>query len=423
MRLSEKIAALCAGVVLVTITIILIIAFQQFSSNWQERSASQLQNNARAAGGLYEKRLVELRSLAQKLAVEITGKIVAGGEATDAERNQARAQVQDILSDAQDKLGLDFLVVADLSGRVLVKHNDQPAPNETLLSESDKNPVADRVLAEAKYGRIFPAASSVIERGERLAQLNLAQRARVEGRDGQRLEDALMLEAGAPLFAAGRFFGLVLVGQIANNSVNPRPGAASLQTPLEVEARQLLYGNQEAGVAIATQNLIIASSVNSTADRDTGGKVSLVGVKCDANSKEEKITIGDVNYIASWQPIKSLDGMDTGAIGVLISEGEYLGPTGRLKTILILIAIVAILLAGAAGFLFGMQLGKRVNALTESANRMAVGELSRGVEDPLAPTGSRLPAFLSRDEVSRLAEKLDEMRESFRQAIERMRKR
>jgi len=423
MRLSEKIAALCAGVVLVTITIILVISFQQFSSYWQERSASELQNNARAAGGIYEKRLAELRSAAQRLAVEITGKIIAGSEATDAERNQARAQVQDILSTAQNELSLDFLTVADLSGRVLVKHNDQPAANETLLSDNDKNPVAERVLAEAKYGRIFPAASAVIERGERLAQLNLTQRARVEGRDGQGAEDALMFEAGAPLFAAGRFFGLVLVGQIANNSVNPRPGAGSLQTPLEVEARQLLYGNAEAGVVIATEGVIVASSVNSTANGETGGKLSLVGVRCDTSGKEDKITIGDVGYKMSWHPMKSLDGSDAGAIGVLVSESEYVGPAGRLRTIMILIAIVAIILAGAVGFLFGMQLGKRVNSLTESANRMAVGELSRGVEDPIAPAGSRLPAFLSRDEVSRLAEKLDEMRESFRQAIERMRKR
>ena len=94
-----------------------------------------------------------------------------------------------------------------------------------------------------------------------------------------------------------------------------------------------------------------------------------------------------------------------------------------MRTIFILIAIIAIILAGAAGFLFGMQLGKRVNALAEATGRMAVGELSRGVEDPLAPVGSRLPAFLSQDEISRLAESLDEMRESFRQAIERLRKR
>lgn len=422
MRLSEKIAALCAGVVLITVAIILIISFRQFSSYWQERSASQLQNNARAAAGLYEKRLAELRSAAQKLAVEITGRIVASSEATEAERNQARAQVQDILSTAQNELSLDFLIVADLSGRVLVKHNDQPSANETLLGENNKNSVADRVLAEAKFGRIFPAASAVIESGERLAQLNLTQRAKVEGRNGQGVEDALMLEAGAPLFTSGRFFGLVLVGQIVNNSINPRPGAASLQLPVEVETRQLLNGNSDAGVVIAAHNTIIASSIASAADRDSA-KTSLVGTRCEATGKEEKITVGDLSYIASWHPIKSLDGSDVGAIGVMVRESEYLGPAGNLKTVLILIAMAAVILAGAGGFLFGMQLGKRVNALGEATSRMAVGELSRGVEDPLAPSVSRLPAFLSRDEISRLTEGLDEMRESFRQAIERLRKR
>lgn len=419
MRLSEKMAALCAGVVFITITIILIISFRQFSSYWQERSALNLQSGARAAAGLYEKRLAELRSAAQRLAVEITGRIVASGEATEAERGQARAQVQDILSTAQNELGLDFLIVADLSGRVLVKHNDQPSAQETLLAENDKNPVADRVLAEAKFGRIFPAASSVLERSSRLAEWNLSQRARIEGRGGQTTEDALMLEAGAPLFSSGRFFGLVLVGQIVNNSVNPRSGANALQTPLVFEARKLLYTNAEAEVVIAAQGVIVASSLSS-ADRDSS---SLVGVRCDGAGKEEKITLGDLNYITFWHPVKSLDGSDVGAIGVLISESEYLGPSGTLRTILILIAAVAVIMAAAAGFMFGRQMGKRVDSLAESAGRMAVGELSRGVEDPLAPAGGRIPSFLTRDEISRLAEGLDEMRESFRQAIERLRKR
>lgn len=421
MRLSEKIAALCGGVVFITITIILILAFQQFSSYWQDRSAIQLQNDARAAAGLYEKRLAELRSTAQRLAVEITGKIVAGGEATEAERNQARAQVQDILSNAQNKHSLDFLIVADLSGRVLVKHNDQPAAQETLLAESDKNPVADRVLMEAKFGRIIPISSSVVEKGERLAHLNLTQRAKVEGRGGQGIENALMLEAGAPLYVSGRFFGLVLIGQIANNSVASRSVTDPLQVSIDEEARKSLYDSSEAGVAIATENVIVASNMN--VDRDSGGQVSLVGVRCNTGSKEEKITTGDLSYRVAWHPLKSSDGSDVGAIGALIPENQYLGPSGRLRTILILIAIIAVILAGAAGFLFGMQLGKRINALAEATGRMAVGELSRGVEDPLAPVGNRLPAFLSQDEISRLAEGLDEMRESFRQAIERLRKR
>jgi hypothetical protein len=421
MRLSEKIAALTGGLVFITITIILILAFQQFSSYWQERSASQLQSNARTAAALYEKRLAELRSTAQKLAVEITGKIVASGEATDAERNQARAQVQDILSTAQNELKLDVLIVADLSGRVLVKHNDQPAAQETLLAESNKNPIADRVLLEAKFGRIFPLASPVIEKGERLAQLNLTQRAKVEGRSGEGVENALMFEAGAPLYASGRFFGLLLIGQIANNSVASRSTDKPLEMSLDEEARKILYNSSEGGVAIATGSVVVASNIN--AGGDSGGQISLVGVGCDPASKEEKINAGDVSYIACWHSLKSFDGSDVGAIGALVPESQYFGPSGRLKTILILIAIVAIVLSGAAGFLFGMQMGKRVNALTDATGRMAVGELSRGVEDPLAPVGSRLPDFLSQDEITRLAGSLDEMRESFRQAIERLRKR
>jgi hypothetical protein len=48
---------------------------------------------------------------------------------------------------------------------------------------------------------------------------------------------------------------------------------------------------------------------------------------------------------------------------------------------------------------------------------MGLGELSTSVKDPASP------GLLNQDEVNGLAEELDQMRESFRQAIDRMRKR
>ena len=54
-------------------------------------------------------------------------------------------------------------------------------------------------------------------------------------------------------------------------------------------------------------------------------------------------------------------------------------------------------------------------ALSEAVGRMSVGELSTTVRD-ISANGSR-PA----DEIGRLADQLEQMRESFRQAIERLR--
>ena len=48
---------------------------------------------------------------------------------------------------------------------------------------------------------------------------------------------------------------------------------------------------------------------------------------CDPRSKEDRITAGDLNYIACWHPLKSSEG-DIGAIGVVIPESQYYGPAG-----------------------------------------------------------------------------------------------
>ena len=78
---------------------------------------------------------------------------------------------------------------------------------------------------------------------------------------------------------------------------------------------------------------------------------------------------------------------------------------------------------GLAGFLFGRALSMRIGELTDAVKRMSVGELSTVVQaqDPLLP--GWMPIFIAQDELNRLAEQLDQMRESFRQAIERLRKR
>jgi hypothetical protein len=77
----------------------------------------------------------------------------------------------------------------------------------------------------------------------------------------------------------------------------------------------------------------------------------------------------------------------------------------------------------AAGFLFGRGVGARVEHLTQAGSRWSLGELS-------SPAGGRdfflarwVPPEFLRDEINQLADQLDQMRESFRQAIERIRKR
>ncbi len=416
MRLSEKLGALCASVVLLPMIVASVLVVMKVSSLWQDQASVRLQSNARTAASLYEKRLAELRSVAQKLALDLATKLIISSDDPESNRVAARAQIQDALPAAQREFSLDFIIIADSGGRVIVRHNDQPAPNETLLG-SEKNPVAERIINEAKSQRAAAVASSVIEKGERLKRLNLDLRAKIDRADGTLLEDAMLLEAAAPIFREGKFFGLVLVGQLINNSFSPRVGESSLQIPLQAEARQTIYGSEDAGTIIALGDTIIASSMSDAA-RDSSD-APLVGLRRDPAREDQIFENAGQSYAVRWQGLKAIDGTDTGAIGVAIPTVRLEESVASVRTTMIIIAVAASLAAGLIGYLFGRRLAHRVESLSEAASRMSVGELSRGVEDPVGANSSRL----SRDEVTRLAERMDEMRESFRQAIERMRKR
>lgn len=417
MRLSDKLAALLAIAAALPLIPALLLVLYAISSDARSRTADRLQTDARAAASIYEKRLADMRAAAGRLADEIANRALVSSASAEGDRSAASRLLQDILPSAQNELSLDFVIVADPQGRVIARHNNMPEPGETLVDPNDKNPVAERVIAEGPQLRGAPVAASVVERGQRLARLGLDLRARVEG-----VEEALAVEAAAPIYGAGRFLGLVLIGQMLNNSHVAPPGATSLKLPLEAEVRQTLFRSAdrdaaeqatEGGAVIAFGNTIIASSVFASDESGPTARGALLGAACDPSKTEETIQ----EYAVAWQPMKSLDQSQVASLGVAVPLNSLAGPGGAVRTTFIIVGAIAVALAAAAGFFYGRSLSERIRTLSAAAGRMGLGELSTSVKDPATP------GLLNRDEINGLAEELDQMRESFRQAIDRMRKR
>jgi methyl-accepting chemotaxis protein len=88
-----------------------------------------------------------------------------------------------------------------------------------------------------------------------------------------------------------------------------------------------------------------------------------------------------------------------------------------------MVGLITVLVAAAGGFLFGRSLGVRINDLTDATARWSLGDLSATARDRDPMMSRWAPSFMTRDELSRLAEQMEELRQSFRQAIERLRKR
>ena len=421
MRLSLKLGALCAAAAFLPLFIIPLIILSEVSAHARRHALEQLRSEARAAASLAEKRLIEIRAAAQALADEIANRALVSSDNLDRNNPAAWARLQDLLPRAQNENSLDFVIVTDPLGRVIARQNDRPAPGETLLAAGDQNPIAERVIA----GGNLPVASCVIEHDERYTRLGLDRIAQVRLPDGSTIDEALIIEAGAPIFSSGRFVGVVLIGQMLNTYYKPRASSNSLQTPLVAEARQTLYrnGEEDAGAVIALGAAIVASSVPADSARESAGGLPLIGAFHDSSKTEETFRNGARSYSVAWHPLKSLDGTAIGAIGVARPARELEGTADTVRTTTILIAAIATLAAGGAGFMFGRGLGARLDDLKQAASRWSLGELSTPARDRDPFLARWIPPEFLRDEINELAQQLDQLRESFRQAIERIRKR
>lgn len=412
MRLSLKLSALCATAAALPLTVASVAVLREAPSRGHGYPPEQLKGEARAAAILYDKRLEQMRLAAQHLGNEIALKVVGTGEGDPGRR---LSLLQDLLSQAGADLSLDFLVVTDNTGRVIARHNDLPSEGETVM----QNPLAARIVSDGARLHTSPLAACEVERGLQLQRLWLDKLARVDLPDGTAIEEALVIEAAAPIFRSRGFEGVILIGQMLNNYNVARPGASGLQVPLVTEVRQFLFpgGSAEAGAVIALGDRIVASALRGP----TPAGPPLLGARRDAQKSDEVIESGGRSYRVSWQPITSTDGSSVGSLGVAVpvSAPAWSGvPAPRL---ILIIAVIAVLSAAVIGFLVGRAIAARVNSLTDAVSRMSVGELSTTVRDGSGLNGSS--GSLRRDEITTLAEQLDRMRESFRQAIDRIRKR
>lgn len=386
MRLSFKLAAICSALAAApSLLVLLALSSHNLPSGPPKDS---LIKQGRAAFALFEKRLSEMKLSAQRLAHQISLKI-SQGEA-------ARPQLQDLLANAREQMSLDFLIVADRQGRVLARHNNLPAPDENILSGGAKNPLAERVISAGE-----PMAACLSEGGQMLSRLDLELAAQVRRKDGSTLKEAMMIEAAAPIFSSDQFVGIVLIGQMLNNYYKSPPGASGLKVPLVAEVRQALYPDQtaQAGAIVALGDTIVASSLIES------GNPALLGARLSGS--EDAID----GYAISLEPIKSLDGGQIGSIGIAVRAESSSGSLNWLGPIIIALAL---LVAAVIGYRIGDSLSSRLASLSESVSRMSVGELSTPVRDGYGP---------SHDEIGQLAQQLEQMRESFRQAVERLRRR
>ena len=427
MRLSIKVALICAIAAAVPLIVSSVIITRSASANVREAAIKKSQSQCAAAASMYEKRLLEMRSATQALADAISVNALLDGTG-QGEAGPARARLQDLLTHARDDFSLDFLIVTDAAGNVVARHNDVPAAGETISMIDKGDPIAQRVLESGSRSQVSPLTAGVVESSDFLSKMWMDKSAKVTG---STQNGALVVEAGAPIFTAGRFSGVLLAGQMLNNYFLMKPGASSIRTPLVAEIREkLLAGSESSGALIALGDTVVASSVVGTA----GGEPLFKGMKCRPGESFETLNGNGVEYGVAWKPVIVVNAggsLDKAAVGVAIPlEQLFRGSTSAFNALAAALGL-DLLLAGMAGLLFGRIISRRLNSLTEAVRRMSVGDLGTSVSETDSAEAAGGSSFFnisangsgSKDEIGALAYLLDQMRESFRQAIERQRKR
>lgn len=430
LNIRNKLIIFAVLAIIIPLGISAVIILVQLTSFTSQRSTERIMSDARVAKSVFAKRQENLRAAAQSLAVSIAsgrGAVKtatppaaggAGAPAAAAAQPAAAAApaaaggTSDVLKRQLEASKLSFAVYLDAKGKVVAQHNGPAVGDGGYFSS---NPLFVDVTNAAQQGKPEALSGAALEGAAMLEGVALTKRAEVAG-----VDSGLFLEAAAPVLSGDTVQGVVVIGQLVNNDVAVENAN---QQSIVNEIKEVVYRDMrdEAAVVIATTkdntNTIVSTNLPSS-DKGgvaTGTAVTDAGGTFEKPSYNEQEFGGAGRYVTSFVPIEgvaSKEGTKTiGKIGVAIKEDWFTAIVRRVQLTILIVTLVALVLA-VGGAVFGAQrMTRPIVELTEAANRISLGELDAPI------------AVQAQDEIGTLAESLDRMRISLKQAIERLRKR
>ena len=415
LNIRNKLIIFAALLVFTPLALSAIAILLQVKGSIEDNAKKNIEKDARLAEKIYKGRQQNIKEIAQNLAQAISAENLlesaqtpstpaSGGAAAapssaavTAQQSQLRGKrrIQELMAQRQDQV--DFLIVTDKSGKVLLTNKGEPKGNESKLEDplvlKSKNNLDANQFADAALG------GSVRVDAEALKSLELDSQLVKPGSSG------LAIEGAAPILAGERSLGLVIAGVLLDNAKQDRSIAA--------EIKEAMYSDlpSEAAAAVLNDTKTIISA-NFPSD---SGK-SAVGQQIKRELLIDRPVAGtdnvhEIDYKSAFMPLKDPDGKNVGYVGVAIKESWFSAVINRVLLIIVAIFVVVLGLAIFAAFYFSQRLTQPIILLTEASNRISLGEL----DEAIAVGGS--------DEIGQLAESLERMRISLKSAIERLRRR
>lgn len=426
MNIRNKLIIFAVLAIIVPLGISAAIILIQLTTYTQQRSTERIVSDARVAKSIFSKRQENLRAAAQSLAASIASgrgaakpAAASGGAAapaaaaaTPAPSTAAPSGTSEVLKRQLEASKLSFAVLLDPKGKVVAQHNGGPAGDGGYFVS---NQLFVDVSNRAQQGKPEADSGAALEGQAMLEGVGLTKRAEVAG-----VDSGLFLEAAAPVLSGDTVTGVVVLGQLVNNDVVVE---SDKQVSIVNEIKETVYRDMrdEAAVVIATTkdgvNTIISTNLAGSVQGGvaTGTQVTDAGGTFEKPSYNTQDFAGPGRYVTSFVPIEGIaskEGAKTiGKIGVAIKEDWFTAIVRRVQLTILIVTLVALIMAVVGAVIGAQKLTRPIVELTEAANRISLGELDAPI------------AVQAEDEIGTLAESLDRMRISLKQAIERLRKR
>lgn len=413
LNIRNKLIIFAALLVFTPLALSAIAILLQVKGSIEDNAKKNIEKDARLAEKIYKGRQQIIKEIAQNLAQAISaenllesaqtpstptsGGAAPSSAAVTAQQSQLRGKrrIQELMAQRQDQV--DFLIVTDKSGKVLLTNKGEPKGNESKLEDplvlKSKNNLDANQFADAALG------GSVRVDAEALKSLELDSQLVKPGSSG------LAIEGAAPILAGERSLGLVIAGVLLDNAKQDRS--------ITAEIKEAMYSDLPGEAAAAVLNdtkTIISSNFPSDSGKSAVGQQIKRELLIDRPLAGTD-NIHEIDYKSAFMPLKDPDGKNVGYVGVAIKESWFSAVINRVLLIIVAIFVVVLGLAIFVAFYFSQRLTQPIILLTEASNRISLGEL----DEAIAVGGS--------DEIGQLAESLERMRISLKSAIERLRRR
>ncbi|MFY9225054.1 MAG: HAMP domain-containing protein [Blastocatellia bacterium] len=407
LMIKQKLMIFSALLVFIPLLFSALIIVYIVKSNIDDQSAQSMEKDARVAEQLYKNRELLIIQVVQNAAI-VSGGLLELAQAPASEPSGATKKVQgeglkklnDSLSVAQQAGNIDFIVVTDTKGNIIARQ-----PEGEVTGSIADNPLIVAVQNSVIANRTNAQSSSIKESGEKIKLLGgdkLAQQAEIKA-EGRTISEGLVIEAAAPVInVSGKAVGIVLAGVLINNAPQDRAIIEDIKNKLYPSLRN------DSGASVTLNDVIVSTNMPIQQNGAIGKRTTIAVSDVPKASSE---TFNNEAYKSAYVPIKDISNQVIGRIGVQVKQSWFNAVLNKVLLIIVLIVLVFIL--GAIGFAIyaAQKLTQPIMELTEASNNISLGKLDESIQ------------IKSDDEIGQLAEALERMRISLKQALDRLRTR